>query len=418
MNSGAIQNDAPSLAIFSGDYCRGGEVVAALRAESGYRVVDDRELAALATRLSGLPESAIVRAFSPKKSVFEKFTHEKSMALAWLRQALADLLEEPRLLLAGNLGHLVPRQISHFLRVCLIAELPYRVQKAMDVEGILENEALRRITAADTENSHWTATLLGNGDPWDAGLYDILLPMAETSVEQAVALVGKQLQREAVQPNPESRRALTDFQLSARAGVALVRAGHDGVVTAREGRLTVRIDKKVLMFNRLRDEVQTVLGTLPGVTEVAVEVDTESRQDEVYRKHDRATPSKVLLVDDEREFVQTLSERLLFRDVGAAVAHDGQSALEMLIDDEPEVLVLDLKMPGIDGIEVLRRVKKIRPEVEVIILTGHGSEEDRRVCMELGALAYLRKPVDIDELEARLQEAHQLVQGRRPASLE
>jgi DNA-binding response OmpR family regulator len=69
-------------------------------------------------------------------------------------------------------------------------------------------------------------------------------------------------------------------------------------------------------------------------------------------------------------------------------------------------MILDLKMPGIDGIEVLRRVKGEHPKVEVIILTGHGSEKDREVCMELGAFAYLHKPVDIDVLSQTLKAAN------------
>ena len=107
-------------------------------------------------------------------------------------------------------------------------------------------------------------------------------------------------------------------------------------------------------------------------------------------------PSKVLLVDDEREFIQTLSERLMMRDMGSAVAYDGESALKLIKDDEPEVIIVDLKMPGIDGFDVLRKVKETHPEIEVIIVTGHGSEEDRRLCMDLGAFAYLQKPLDIN----------------------
>ena len=128
-------------------------------------------------------------------------------------------------------------------------------------------------------------------------------------------------------------------------------------------------------------------------------------QTDIYRKADFELPSKVLLVDDEREFVQTLSERLLMRDMGSAVAYDGESALSMINEDEPEVMILDLKMPGIDGIEVLRRVKQTRPEIEVIILTGHGSQADRKTCLELGAFAYLQKPVDIDLLTETLKKA-------------
>ncbi len=78
-------------------------------------------------------------------------------------------------------------------------------------------------------------------------------------------------------------------------------------------------------------------------------------------------------------------------------------------------MVLDLKMPGLDGIEVLRRVKKSRPEVEVIILTGHGSEQDRETCMNLGAFAYMHKPVNIEVLSAKLKEANKKVQDKKNA---
>lgn len=85
---------------------------------------------------------------------------------------------------------------------------------------------------------------------------------------------------------------------------------------------------------------------------------------------------KVLLVDDEEEFVKALSERLQMRGLGSDLAFDGEQALQIVKDQEPDVMVLDLKMPGIDGMEVLRRVRKAYPQVQVIILTGHGTEKD------------------------------------------
>ena len=83
--------------------------------------------------------------------------------------------------------------------------------------------------------------------------------------------------------------------------------------------------------------------------------------------------------------------------------------LDFVEKDEPDVMVLDLKMPGIDGIEVLRLVKRDHPLVEVIILTGHGSEREEAMAEQLGAFAYLHKPVNIEVLTQVMKEAYQKV---------
>jgi DNA-binding response OmpR family regulator len=111
-------------------------------------------------------------------------------------------------------------------------------------------------------------------------------------------------------------------------------------------------------------------------------------------------------VDDEKEYVHTLSERLQTRSMQPAIAYGGEEALDMVEADQPDVMVLDLKMPGIDGLEVLRRVKQKHPETEVIILTGHGSEAEKTLAEQLGAFAYLRKPVDIDILTDTMKSAY------------
>lgn len=115
---------------------------------------------------------------------------------------------------------------------------------------------------------------------------------------------------------------------------------------------------------------------------------------------------KILLVDDEQEFVNTLSERIQMREIGANVALNGEQALEFVDNEVPDVMVLDLRMPGIDGIEVLRRVKKQYPKVQVIILTGHGSEKDEEEAKRLGAFDYLQKPVEVDTLVTRIRKAY------------
>jgi len=111
-----------------------------------------------------------------------------------------------------------------------------------------------------------------------------------------------------------------------------------------------------------------------------------------------------MLVDDEVELVNTLTKRLRARRVGVTVAYDGETALRLVDENEPEVMILDLNMPGMNGIEVLKRVRKSHPNMRVVILTGVATEEDRKKCMDLGAQAFLEKPLDMEELEKVLRQ--------------
>jgi DNA-binding response OmpR family regulator len=115
---------------------------------------------------------------------------------------------------------------------------------------------------------------------------------------------------------------------------------------------------------------------------------------------------KVLLVDDEEEFVKALAERLKMRDLRSDTVLDGEEALSFVEDQEPDVMVLDLKMPGIDGMEVLRQVRRAYPKIQVIILTGHGTEKDEEEAKRLGAFEYLEKPVNLDVLVKKMKAAY------------
>ena len=115
---------------------------------------------------------------------------------------------------------------------------------------------------------------------------------------------------------------------------------------------------------------------------------------------------KVLLVDDEEEFVKTLADRIEMRNLKSDVALSGESALEIMDENLPDVMVLDLKMPGIDGLEVLRRTKKVYPGVQIIMLTAHGSKKDEQEARRLGAFEYLKKPVDLETLMRTITAAY------------
>jgi DNA-binding response OmpR family regulator len=115
---------------------------------------------------------------------------------------------------------------------------------------------------------------------------------------------------------------------------------------------------------------------------------------------------RVLLVDDEIEFVNALSNRLGMRGIETAVAHDGQEAVDYVEEREPDVIVLDLEMPGLHGMEVLRRLSKTHPDVQVVILTAFGTEAREKEAASLRAFDFLNKPVDINVLADRIRGAY------------
>jgi DNA-binding NtrC family response regulator len=114
---------------------------------------------------------------------------------------------------------------------------------------------------------------------------------------------------------------------------------------------------------------------------------------------------KVLLVDDEIAFVNTLAQRLRLRKLLVDTVYDGEQALTYIKEIEPDVIVLDLKMPGLHGIEVLREIKKIKRAIQVIILTGYGTDKDEEEAKKLGGFDFLHKPADIDLLMRKIKEA-------------
>ena len=116
---------------------------------------------------------------------------------------------------------------------------------------------------------------------------------------------------------------------------------------------------------------------------------------------------RMLLVDDEDDFRITLAERLKLRKIDVTDAGSGNEAIELVRQKSFDVAVIDVKMPGIDGIETLKQIKQIQPAMEIVMLTGHASIESGIKAMKLGAYNYIMKPCDIDELLIKTGDAYQ-----------
>lgn len=122
---------------------------------------------------------------------------------------------------------------------------------------------------------------------------------------------------------------------------------------------------------------------------------------------------RVLLVDDEEGYVSILSKRLSRRNFDVTTAGGGAEGIQALRKQDFDVAVLDLKMEDMDGIEVLKIFKKMVPAMSVIMLTGHGSEQAAREGIQFGAFDYLTKPCDLEDLVAKILEAHSGRGGRK-----
>jgi len=120
----------------------------------------------------------------------------------------------------------------------------------------------------------------------------------------------------------------------------------------------------------------------------------------------------VLLVDDEREFVEVLAERLETRDFSVIRAYSGDEALARIAEQDVDVVVLDVLMPGKDGVDTLREIKQIKPILEVIMLTGHATVESAVEGLKLGAFDYLMKPAETKDLVGKIVKAYRRKAGQ------
>ena len=116
---------------------------------------------------------------------------------------------------------------------------------------------------------------------------------------------------------------------------------------------------------------------------------------------------RVLLVDDEEGYVHVLSNRLAMRNIDVTKSYSGVEALQILRKQDFDVAVLDIKMEDLDGLELLKILKKMAPQIEVIMLTGHGSAEEASLGMKRGAYDYLIKPCEFKDLLDKIRDAYQ-----------
>ena len=387
------------IAIFGALYCHGKEVAEKVAARLGYHLVDE-EVLELAASNSSIPIEKFVRAMRGGSPLFARSVQQRNLCIAHIKAAMAELAERDNVVCHGLPGHLLPRDVGHIVRIRLSAEWDYRIARAIEGRRITRRSARKMLKKDDEEQKNWTGQLF-HLEPWDERLYDFMIEMHTTTVERAEKLICERGRQDLTSLMPESQKVMADFAFATKVNAALAEKGCYVEVFSDDGSIMILATQLAAEKRLRRGRIKELVERVPGVTSCEIFPEDEPS---VSKK-----PSGVLLVDDEVEFVQTLSERLQMRDLNTAVAYDGREALTRIQSSEPAVMVLDLRMPRIDGVDVLRKVKKDNPNLEVIILTGHGTEKDRELTLELGAFAFLEKPVEAEILVKTIREAYEKI---------
>jgi two-component system, OmpR family, response regulator CpxR len=401
-----------SIALFNTIFIEEKKIREQLAAATNFTIIQDASLISEVSQKYSISEDKVGRTIYAPPSVFNTFTLERERITAYFKAVMADHLKSSDVIYSGNIALLVPSAVTHVLRVGLFDKTSNRIQRAMG-EGLTENNAMKVIKKNDSRVTAWVE-YLHKKEITHHSLYDIIVPMGENFPESAVQLILENYQKPAVLEQEASRQAVADMALGAEVELALIGKGYVTEVRSFCGEIALLVNKSVSNFQKLASTLTAIAESVDGVHAVKVHTGQEYHVS-VYRNQEFICPPKVLLVDDEHEFVQTLSERLNTRNYGSYPVFDGEQALEFLDNDVPDVMVLDLKMPGMGGVEVLRKTKLANPGIEIIILTGHGSEEDKKTCLELGAYAYLHKPIDISQLTEIIDVAYARVAAAKMA---
>ncbi|MEA3548402.1 MAG: response regulator [Thermodesulfobacteriota bacterium] len=397
----------PSIALFFSKFTNEDQIRDKLASELDLSVVSDEDIINDICNKNLARKSNLEHCLYKKTSVFNKFTLERELNAAHLKFAMAEsLMQKQNMLYHGFTSVLIPHEVTHVLKVLIIDNKKLRLQKAA-AEGVSEKEADRLIKSSDLSAHDWT-NFLYQREAFDPSLFDIVIPVGQKNADEVVAVIKKNFNKTTVLETKNSIQAVKDFALTAQVEHALLSKGQKVGVETHDSHVSLKVNKSAFSFSMLTKKLTSIVDSVPGIKEVQV-LRGKEYMTSVYRDQHFELPPKVLLVDDEKEYVETLSERLVARNVGSYAVFDGQEALNFIDGDQPDVMVLDLKMPGINGIEVLKETKKNNPNIEVIILTGHGSEADRKTCMSLGAFAYLQKPTEIEKLSETINAAYQKI---------
>jgi cytidylate kinase len=255
------------ITISRGSYSRGKEVAEKLARKLGYDCIS-RDILLEASDEFNIPEIKLVRAIHDAPTVLERFTHGKERYVNYFRSALLQHVLKDNVVYHGLAGHYFLQDITHVLKVRIIADMGTRVEEEMKRENISAEEALHVLEKDDEERRKWGLKLYGT-DTWDARLYDMVLHIKNLTVEDAVNILFETVQKPVFQTTSRSQKKLKDLALSAKVQANLVKIAPMVKVTTDDGVVIIgNIDDSLTVKNEVISEIKEVAGNVEGVKEV------------------------------------------------------------------------------------------------------------------------------------------------------
>ena len=192
-----------SVTLLCGTFCHGDEVAHKTAQVLGFELVHDQDIISEVSKHLKVSEDRTWEALLGETSFYNRISRDKERVLASMKLVVSEKLIQDHLIFFGFVGHLIPRDITHVLRVGIIADIKYRLQRAMQEKGLTEEQAVKLIRQDDDKARSWTSYLLDK-DAWDSALYDIIIPMDKKNVDEAVELIQNNVKKDVIQRTPSS----------------------------------------------------------------------------------------------------------------------------------------------------------------------------------------------------------------------
>jgi cytidylate kinase len=258
------------ITISRGSYSKGKDVAERVARKLGYQCIA-RDAIIGASKDFNIPEIKLIRAIHDAPSILERFNYSKERYLAYLHVSMLEHFKRDNIVYHGLAGHFFVKNISHLLKIRIIADMEDRVKSEMEREGISKREALRILTNDDKERRKWCKYIYGI-DKWDPSLYDLVIHIKKLIVDDAADIICHAVRLEQFKATPESQKALERELLNARVKLALIDVKPDAEVSATNGTIVIKAKTSQFDDEQLVHKIEEIAKTVPGVMNIRVDL--------------------------------------------------------------------------------------------------------------------------------------------------